>query len=640
MRRARSLPAILLALTTAPCCANAQAQTMLRSLEVAQDGACLQTHIRLTAPVRATAAIPDGTATEIVIPLETIGTSQAGSAALDGPAGNVAGLKRVRFETTTDGSRLRIVFIRPVSYHLVMDAETRHVRIDTSGGSVTSCTGASTAAPVPAIAMVPADPVSQAAVDALPVAPAQAGTGTSPALIDNASSLRGTVDPDTSLKSLLGNRTPTANAAHVAWTVTGSASQSYYRNDLFASAHTVEDSWLISGISVQANGENRDWAAAAKLDALQQTGIGMPADVAKNNLSTAYLELTHKRSQTTARLGRQTRNDGGIFGRFDGAWLGLEATNRLGFGLAAGSPVYASDQTPFADNVAFLSARATYALRPSVLFADIYAIEQHAGTAVDRRALGAEIRHETRDLAAYTGADFDIYQNRWSSAYASTNWQATERLAVNAALDYRTTPFLLASNALSGQDADTLPSLMRLLGENQVLALAGDRTAAAVTASLGLSYQISERWQVTLDGLLMGGYGTPASGGALGTPGAGTDLYISAYAYGEGLLVPNGSGGFGLSIAQNERMSKLSGDVFLRYPLTDKLTLSPRLRTSVRQTTDGPAVKIAPSLGARYRLDKHWLLETELGVSFDSRSTFSSDRSTETQALVGYRYEF
>ncbi len=642
MSRSSILMAITLAMASTPLCRIAHAENLLRSVDVAQEGPCLQTHIRLTTPVRGTTVVPDGAATEIVIPIEAIGIGSSGSGSLEGPTGNIAGLKRVAVETATDGSRLRIVFEKMVSYHLVMDAETRHLRIDTSNQGAGGCGRSSPAnpGPTPVNEQSTDDPVTKAGADPLPNAPAKIGTGQSAALIDNSLALRETIDPDTSLRTLQGPRASRSEPAKVGWTVTGGASQSYYRDDLFTGSHVVADSRLISGISIEATRENLDWAAETRLDAQQQTDIGMPAGLAKSSLSTAYLELKHKRSKTVARVGRQTRDDGGIFGRFDGAWLGIEATDRLGFGLAAGSPVYARDQTPFADDVAFLSARASYALRPSILFADVYAIEQHAGSAIDRRALGAELRHETRDLAAYAGADFDIYQNRWSSAYASANWQASDRLAVNAGLDYRTTPFLLTSNALSGQNEDKLPSLVRLLGETQVLTLAGDRTADAVTASLGLSYQMSERWQVTLDGLLMDARGTQASGGTIAAPGSGPDLFVSAYAYRDQLFAPNGSGGLGLSVSHNERMSRISGDVFVRYPLNDKLTLAPRLRASVMPGTDGTGVKIAPSLGARYRFDTHWQLETELGVSFDNSRTTTSETTTETQAFVGYRYVF
>jgi hypothetical protein len=629
MSRFHTLRAAILAVAVAPLCTVAHADGLLRSVDVTQDGACVQTHIRLNGAVRGTSAIADDTANEIVIPVETIGTGPAVSGVLDGPADNIAGLKNVVFETGSDGSRLRIVFSKTVSYHLVMEAETRHLRIDANNGTAGGCTVSSQSSPLrqPTRAdntPASADPVAVAAGDALPSAPAKGGDGRSAALIDNSSALRGSIDPDTSLKSLRGS-TLDADPVGAGWSVSGGVSQGYYRDDLFTGAHAVEDSRLISTFGVQAKAENLDWAAAARLDALQQTGIGLPDNRAKTSLSTAYLELKHKRSRSVARLGRQSRDDGGIFGRFDGAWLGLEATDRLGFGLAAGSPVYARNKTPFADDIAFLSARATYALRPSILFADIYAIEQHAGAAIDRRALGAEIRHETQDLSANAGADYDIHLDRWSSAYASANWQANERLSFNAALDYRTTPFLLTSNALVGQDEDKLPSLVRLLGENHVLALAGAQTSDAVTASAGLSYQLSQRWHVTLDGLLMDARGTITS------PDTGADMFVSAYAYGDQLIMPNGSGGAGLSFAQNQRMSKISSDIFLKYPLTDKLTLSPRLRASLKRMT-GNEFKLTPSLGARYWLDKHWRLDSELGVSIAS--------STETQAFIGYSYEF
>jgi hypothetical protein len=399
--------------------------------------------------------------------------------------------------------------------------------------------------------------------------------------------------------------------------------------------HEVDASRIISGASVQLDGQNEDWAVEARIDALNQTDIGLGDNETKTSLSTAYLNVEHKDSSVVARLGRQSRNDAGIFGRFDGVWLGFEAGKQVDFGLAAGSPVYFRDQLPFEDDVFFLSARATYNVPKSHWFADVYAIEQRAGRIVDRRAIGAELRYETRYLAAYVGGDFDIYQRKASGAYVSANWQMNDWVGLNASLDYRTTPFLLTSNALSGQNENKLPSLVRLLGESQVLSLAEDRTADAITATLGASYRLSDQWQLSFDALWMDVSGTPESGGVSEVNSAGADIYASVYAYGSGIFDLADSGGAGMSVMHNDRLSRITADVFWRYPLNDNLLLSPRIKTSVRISDSEISLKIMPSIGARYRVSKNWLLESEFGLTFDSQ-----DNETEIQSLIGYRYEF
>ena len=457
------------------------------------------------------------------------------------------------------------------------------------------------------------------------------------ALKDNRTGLQSPIERRSSLRSLQGLQDPAPAPGTWAWQTFGSVSQSYYHQDTFDAGPRAKDSRLLSGLSVLAKGANQVWAAEARINGHQQSDIGLGDTTDKTSLSTAYVALENKEAHAVTRVGRQSRNDGGIFGRFDGAWLGFDASDRVGIGLAAGSPVYLRDQVPFEDGVYFFSARTTYKFPGKNWFADLYAIEQHDGSVVDRRALGSEIRHESRDLAAYAGADYDIYQSKLGSAFTSANWQMNDRTVVYGSLEYRTTPFLLTSNALTGQDVDKLPALMRLLGESQVVALANDRTADAYTAGLGGSYRVSEKWQLAVDGIWMDISGTPASGGVDAYAGTGGDVFISGYLYGNDIIKPDDSGAAGISYAEGKTASRVAADVYWRNPITTALMLTPRLRTSLREKEGGKTYRIAPSLAARYRVTKNWLFETELGVAFEA-GTAAND--SELQAIVGYRYEF
>lgn len=723
----RWIPALALASVVASFAQSAGAGEVLRSLEVLQEGSCFQTHIRLSFPVRAEGGALSGTGTEVAIPVELIrpDSETTGGDALSAEAGNIAGLQSVAYESTPGGGRIVLRYSKPVDWHLTMEAETQHLRIDASNAGDTACgpAGRSVAVVAPstpgspleaaksaiaardfatahalladllksadadvlreatelegvalegegklaeakaryqtfletwpgteaatrirerlaalAEALAPEPAVSFAASDRLPETEQEPSAKSSAALTDNRAVLRGTIADDVSLASLSGIAVAKPDPDSWHENVHGSVGQSWYGRS------SNDDSRLISSAGVRADGEDAYWRAAARFDALAQNQMGPgPADDDDADItasfSTGYLELYSKTFDIMTRVGRQSRQDGGIFGRFDGAFVGFEASDGIDIGVAAGSPVYLRNEPLFENDTYFLSARATFELLPATWFADVYAIEQLAGGIVDREAVGAEVRHEAADLSAAAGADYDVHLATLGSAYASGSLLAGEHTTINVALDYRTTPFLLTSNALSGQDADKLPGLVKLLGEDMVLSLASDRTAHALTASAGLSTKLSDKWQLSFDALWAKVSGTAASGGIDAIAGSSADLYLSAYLYGDAISLPDDSVGAGLAFTGGPHLAKLSGDVFWRYPIAERIALTPRLRVSLQRRNGETSVKATPGIGVRYRIDKHWLLESELGVTFDAGAADSAI-ATETQAIVGYRYEF
>jgi hypothetical protein len=696
------------------------------SLDASTEGGCVQIHLRTQDALNYAGAALSGQGGKISIPVEILAgqTAQPGS---NRPpkveANNPAGLTSISLVRSSATSGLiSLTLSEPVRYRIVMDAETRHIRIDVAKPGTSTCnTGQAAVGSI--TQQQPTGPLAQAtsaiaagrheealkllapliptlsgndkqkamelnglalerlgrlgeakvqyeavlalfpahessgrirqriadvtdAMKALPIDDSAKGDlprelQAAPSdkanenLADNSGALRGTIAPESTLRSMRKIKDPVVDPEAWAWTTYGTAGQAYYRDDQLGDDHELVESEVISSVSVGVKGENQQRVFSMRVDALNRQDVGINDNARSNSISTFYADILDKPLGVSARLGRQVRNDGGIFGRFDGVSTGFKAHKNFDLAVAVGSPVYDRGALPFEDDRYFISASGVYELPESAWSGELYFIEQRAGSIVDRRAIGTELRYQTDDLAAYAGVDYDINQDKVSSAFISGNWQANDRLVLSASLDYRTQPFLLTSNALSGQEQDKLPSLVNLLGEKQVLVLSKDRTADAVTAALGVSYTYSDRWHMSFDALWSDVSGMPASGGVDEIPELANDIYAAAYLNGTSILKTDDTLGLGLTYSHGERRSKIGADISWRFPVDEALRINTRLRASVTTGRGEAIYSITPSIGARYRIDKHWLLESEFGVTLHN-----GEMPAELQAFAGYRYEF
>ncbi len=721
-----SLIACVLATSSQNSLAQSVPQKLMTSLQVTEEGNCEQIHLRLNEPANFAGVLQNGTSAIVEIPIAILsGDSPTLPVAeiLPVPADNAAGVKTIGF-TRTPGQAptIELRFGATVNYRIIMDAETRHIRVDVAKAGTSACnTGQSAVGTI--TQQRPSGPLAQAStaiaagrheealkllapliptlsgndkqkamefnglalerlgrlneakvqydailalypahessgrirqriadvIDAMKAGPIDdASKGDLPrdlqappsdkaneSLADNSGALRGTIAPESTLRSMRKIKDPVVDPEAWDWTKYGLAGQAYYRDDQLGDDHELVESEVISTVSVGVKGENQQRVVSMRVDALNRQDVGINDNDRKNSIATFYADILDKPSGVSARVGRQVRNDGGIFSRFDGVSTGFKAHKNFDLAVAVGSPVYDRGALPFEDDRYFISASGVYEIPDSAWSGELYFIEQRAGSIVDRRAIGSELRYQTENLAAYSGVDYDINQDKVSSAFISGNWQANNRLALSASLDYRTQPFLLTSNALSGQDQNKLPSLVNLLGEKQVLVLSKDRTADAVTAALGVSYTFSDTWQMSFDALWSDVSGMPASGGVDEIPELANDIYAAAYLNGTSILKSDDTLGLGLTYSHGERRSKIGTDISWRFPVDEALRINTRLRASLTTGRGEAVYSITPSIGARYRIDKHWLLESEFGVTLHN-----GEMPAELQAFAGYRYEF
>ena len=446
-----------------------------------------------------------------------------------------------------------------------------------------------------------------------------------------------------------------------AWTISkaGSVAQYYYRDDNFVPSapggplfgtHQTFQNQVLSSLDGYVRAENQDYAFEAHASAFNQVDLANLSTAPNLNLSTVYLDSKFKQENIGLRAGRQSKSTGGIFGRFDGVVATWEGWSGFKLQGAGGSPVLARDAMPFSNDRWFGSGSIEYTSPKKDWGAAIYAIEQNVGDLVDRRAIGGEARYSNEHFNVYSAADYDIFFHTLNNAYISGTWLPRQGMSIYGTIDYRKTPFLTASNALSGQPAiGSLQELANALGVD-LTQCALDRTATSETASAGISNQFSDKWQGSLDVSVSQYLGTPPSPACsianpndFFTPDSGINVYASATLSGSSLFKQNDSLTTSLRMGYSPQSITYGVDASYRYPVNDKLRISPRAQVNFRKslTSDQFQYMVGASLGASYRLNNHWTFESEAGLRYqNSISAGVSQPSLDFTISAGYRYEF
>ncbi len=436
------------------------------------------------------------------------------------------------------------------------------------------------------------------------------------------------------------------------WDHSGSLAQIYYRNDNFRSTdplshnfgmHDVFQNEVISTADGFLRGQNQDFEMELRASLFNERGFGQQADIKATSIGTLYADVKSKDTGLSLRGGRQSKSTGGVFGRYDGVLLGWQLDKQLKLQAYSGSPVYRRDAKPFADKRYFYGTSIDYVFPGDQWAGALYALAQDVGSITDRRALGAELRFTGKSLSVYTAGDYDVFFKEVNNAYLSANWHVRDGTNVYANVDFRRVPFLLTENALMGQSETDLESLVEVFGEDEVYQLALDRTASARTAGGGLSQEINENWQISLDATLAEYSGTPASGGVDAIPPPGLEYYVSGQLNGQNVFKDADSVTMGLRYAGSKTSNFYMSDVYYRFPMSENWRINPRVRVSLRDSkiNDQQQLLIMPSVASRYRLNKKWSFESELGLRWeDVMSTLGDTQTLDILATAGYRYEF
>ena len=444
-----------------------------------------------------------------------------------------------------------------------------------------------------------------------------------------------------------------------AWIITGSASQTYMRDDSVhnyidpslppqinqpADQHMTLQNELLSSLDVTALWGNSAYQSKFRFSGALEDGLGA-GDPQIGSLADFELDTTVKDWGVTTKLGRQTHNTGGVLGRFDGGLVSWDALPGMRFDTVVGSPVALRRDRPFKDGTFFYGEAVDFASLLGPFDTTFYAIEQRTGEFIDRQAVGTELRYAGDNRSAFVLLDYDTHANMIGSAIANGTWTLADKSTFTASVEHRSSPELDTRDALIGQSVSTLTDLLAFYSKDEIYQLAKDRTAYADTASVGFSRPLSEHTQISMDASWLNLTATQASGSVDANPDSGNEYYLSGQIIGNDLLKPSDLYVLGLRYATTADTKTYVADVSARYPVSDKLRINPRLRVGYRNGDAGAGAweeySVLPSLKLDYQWSRNLGFELESGAKYTEKlQSGTRDNQTDYFITVGYRYDF
>jgi len=443
------------------------------------------------------------------------------------------------------------------------------------------------------------------------------------------------------------------------WSVAGSLSQFYYRDESYRTEkdptrapdpnddpedHQTYQNILLSSLDLIAKWDNAHYAgqvrfAGSKANDFQEDEYYFYRDF---SIAAAFFDAEIKDWGLLARAGRQTRNSGGILGRFDGALLSYQINELFQVNGVVGKPVNSRKNPFFEDDRIFYGASLDVGPINDKLDLTFSFVEQHVDGMVDRRSLGAEMRYFDHWMSTFGQIDYDVYFNALNAAIFNQSWTFADKSTLTLAADYRKSPFLSTTNALYGQPLDTIRTLLSIYSEDEIFGLAKDRAATARSATLGYTRPLTELLQVNFDVTWSNISETRASGGIEATPSTGDEFFYSTQLIGTNVVTSGDVFIAGFRYADRSTSNYYVVDLNARYPLSREWRLNPRLRFTYQDSKfdDFKEYAAIPSLTVDYRLTKDLSIETEFGGRFANWERGTTSGSEKDFFLIfGFRYD-
>jgi hypothetical protein len=358
-------------------------------------------------------------------------------------------------------------------------------------------------------------------------------------------------------------------------------------------------------------------------------------------ISYAYADLADAQTGLRGRLGRQSRNTGGVLGRFDGANLAYQATEKVLLNAVVGKPVH-STSDGIDDDRSFYGVSANYGPIGDSLNVGTFFIQQTVAGMTDRRAIGTEMRYFENGKSLWGMLDYDISYKELGSAFLQGSWRMQSGTTLNALVDRRRSPFLSTSNALIGQQLSTFSELQALFTEEEIRQLSLDRTSISTTYTIGVSQPLTPRLQLALDASQSIIDATQESGGVPANPQT-TYRYYSANLLASSLLKEGDVSILGLRLSDSSSTRVYSINLDARYPFGNGFRINPRLRVDYREImTDMSTDWIyTPGLRMQYRLGRSGRIELEGGKQIARRTAEIADLDRDSYFInLGYQLIF
>ncbi len=450
-----------------------------------------------------------------------------------------------------------------------------------------------------------------------------------------------------------------APASGTTWTLVGSASAFYMRDDSFNTvrdptvapdpnadpdSHQVHQNEMLSSLDATAVWNNDQTKGKIRFSGTEEHMFD-PNSRDLTGVAALSVDTLVKDWNLRSVIGRQNLNTDGVLGRFDGALLSWQPLSMLRLDLVGGSPALSRYDLPFKDEKYFYGAG--IGLGPFAGFeTTLYANEQRDRWLVDREAIGADVRYFDESKFAFGNVDYDIHFQRLNAAIFSGSWILPDKSTIYGGADYRRTPYLSTWNAVLNQPFSTLYDMLKVQNNEPLQQLVLDQTPIYKSAMLGFSHPLNDKLQVSADATVVN-LSQPISpiglDPSLASLPAGNEYYYSTQLIANNLVKDGDMYIAALRYSQLTTSNLYMLDFNARFPLTNDWRVSPRLRLGYTRGrgTDLTEYTVLPSILADYYWTKDLSFEAEVGVQWtNTTQTGIRTRDTEVMATVGVRYDF
>ncbi|MEP7181685.1 MAG: tetratricopeptide repeat protein [Betaproteobacteria bacterium] len=439
------------------------------------------------------------------------------------------------------------------------------------------------------------------------------------------------------------------------WTYWGSVSQYYYGGQSQATTTTTtvtpatgattidtakitatDQSQLITNVDLTARYRIGNWDSRAVIRDSYNANF-LSSGNSQNRLTAAYGESRYLPWQLMGRVGRQSGTSGGVLGLFDGALASWGFRPDYRVNAVAGKPV----DPAFNTSKTFYGASVDADNIANRFSGNLFAIRQVVSGNEDRFGVGGEFRYFDAERNVYSLVDYDPTFGALNVGMVQGTWQFPTQTTLNFIADYRRTPTLQLTNALVANPTSSISALVQTLGIDATRELAKSVTPISKMYLVGVTQQLSPKWQLGFDYRLSTLSGTPAVQSLPAMPGTGNVSTYTLQAIGNGLtkyqdiLVVNGSA---LRGAQFDAW--LFG-LDYRFVVMQNLTLEPLLKYYQQHDKAGLHLsRTTPGIRASWRIRERFSLEAE----FDLERTHSTgplvdDDVTRRFFYLGWRWD-
>ena len=426
----------------------------------------------------------------------------------------------------------------------------------------------------------------------------------------------------------------------VGWLGYGGVTQ-YYRRDTYLDdqeGRNLLSSNAYSSFFYTAKLKNQRYELKNRISLSHNMDFEDSEDNKAIRISTLYSEAYHKKYKMQGRIGRQTQNSSGAYGRFDGAVLSYHYNPTVIMRVVSGFPVAFDSFDKIRTEKRFYSFNLELESLFNYFDLNSYFINQYEESILDRSAVGLELRHFDTKQSFYSTMEYDISYQVINNIVANLRYQILPKTTIGGNANYRRSPLISTTNALQGQQVTSLQELLATKTKEEIRHLARDRTAKFASLTATVIQKITKKIQISNDYTLSKLSSTVSSDGITGTQGTGYEHYISTQLIATDWYRKNDVTIAGLRYAAMSTGKRYTLNALRQDRLPKKIVLNARLRVDYQQrSNDSTILSLRPSVKLNYKYNKTFKFDLELGLDHSIRK-HSFDEGNDTKGFLGVGY--